>query len=61
MHVRTDGRGLVTGGADKDVKFWDIEDKRDDVCANCPTDRANACRTHFELAQIDDDLVPGPH
>lgn len=36
MHVRTDGRGLVTGGADKDVKFWDIEDKRDDVRVNAP-------------------------
>lgn len=35
MHVRPDGHGLVTGGADKDVKFWDIEEKRakeDDVC-----------------------------
>lgn len=35
MDIRSDGRGLVTGGADKDVKFWDIEEKRvneDDVC-----------------------------
>jgi len=35
MHVRPDGRGLVTGGADKDVKFWDIEEKgvgEGDVC-----------------------------
>ena len=34
MHVRPDGRGLVSGGADKDVKFWDIEEKRGDVCIN---------------------------
>ncbi|GAA5973416.1 hypothetical protein JCM21900_001747 [Sporobolomyces salmonicolor] len=27
MHVRPDGRGLVTGSADKDVKFWDFEVK----------------------------------
>ncbi|GAA5856650.1 hypothetical protein JCM8547_005912 [Rhodosporidiobolus lusitaniae] len=25
VHVRPDGRGLVTGSADKDVKFWDFE------------------------------------
>jgi len=35
MHIRPDGRGLVTGGADKDVKFWDIEEEQaeeGDVC-----------------------------
>jgi U3 small nucleolar RNA-associated protein 12 len=26
MHVRPDGRALVTGSADKDVKFWDFEE-----------------------------------
>ncbi|KAL7420607.1 beta transducin [Cryptotrichosporon argae] len=25
IHVRPDGRGLVSGSADKDVKFWDFE------------------------------------
>jgi len=63
MHIRPDGRGLVTGGADKDVKFWDIEEKRvneDDVCRHA-TDRTSACETDFELAQIDNDLVPSPH
>jgi U3 small nucleolar RNA-associated protein 12 len=25
MHVRPDGQALVTGSADKDIKFWDIE------------------------------------
>lgn len=25
LHVRPDGRGLVTGSADKDIKFWDFE------------------------------------
>ena len=64
MHVRPDGRGLVTGGADKDVKFWDIEEKpvnEDDVCQRT-TDRTSAWKmTDFELAQIDNDLVPSPH
>jgi len=27
MHVRADERALVTGGADKDVKFWEFERK----------------------------------
>lgn len=30
LHVRPDGRGLVTGSADKDVKFWDFEVKEED-------------------------------
>ena len=25
IHVRPDGKGLVSGSADKDVKFWDFE------------------------------------
>jgi WD40 repeat protein len=27
IHVRPDFGGVVTGSADKDVKFWDFEDK----------------------------------
>lgn len=27
LHVRPDFGGVVTGSADKDVKFWDFEDK----------------------------------
>ncbi|ORY22394.1 putative WD-repeat protein [Naematelia encephala] len=29
IHVRPDGRGLVSGSADKDVKFWDFEMRED--------------------------------
>ncbi|TXT15782.1 hypothetical protein VHUM_00285 [Vanrija humicola] len=29
LHVRPDGRGLVSGSADKDVKFWDFEMRED--------------------------------
>ena len=25
MHVRPDGKALVTGSADKDIKFWEFE------------------------------------
>lgn len=27
LHVRADGEALVTGSADKDVKFWEFEQK----------------------------------
>lgn len=27
LHVRRDGRTLVSGSADKDVKFWEFEEK----------------------------------
>jgi U3 small nucleolar RNA-associated protein 12 len=30
IHVRPDGRGLVSASADKDVKFWDFEMKETD-------------------------------
>jgi U3 small nucleolar RNA-associated protein 12 len=29
IHVRPDGRGLVSGSADKDVRFWDFEMKEE--------------------------------
>lgn len=27
LHVRKDGRALVSGSADKDIKFWEFEEK----------------------------------
>ena len=36
LHVRADGQTLVTGSADKDVKFWEFEQK--------PADNDNVCR-----------------
>ena len=27
IHVREDGQALVSGSADKDVKFWELEQK----------------------------------
>lgn len=29
LHVRPDFGGLVTGSADKDIKFWDIKEVQD--------------------------------
>ena len=63
MHIRPDGGGLVTGGADKEVKFWDIEEKRaseDDVCTR-PIDRTGASETDSKLVHIHNDHIPSPH
>lgn len=30
LHMRPDFGGMVTGSADKDVKFWDFEEKEDE-------------------------------
>ena len=38
LHVRPDGRGFVTGSADKDVKFWDFEVKEISTALSNPTD-----------------------
>ncbi|KZT24431.1 WD-repeat-containing protein [Neolentinus lepideus HHB14362 ss-1] len=36
MHVRSDGMALVTGSADKDVKFWEFEEKEGSAGGNGP-------------------------
>lgn len=30
LHLRADGQALVSGSADKDVKFWELEQKAAD-------------------------------
>jgi len=35
MHIRPDQQVLVTGGADKDVKFWNIEWRQSDDESVC--------------------------
>jgi U3 small nucleolar RNA-associated protein 12 len=39
IQVRPDQRGLVSGSADKDVKFWDFEMKETDANAQIVKDR----------------------
>lgn len=39
IQVRPDQRGLVSGSADKDVKFWDFEMKESDSNAQIVKDR----------------------
>jgi U3 small nucleolar RNA-associated protein 12 len=33
LHVRPDSKALVTGSADKDIKFWEFEQLNENVCA----------------------------
>lgn len=51
MHIRPDGGSLVTGGADKDVKFWDIEEKRVNEVRQRPVGRTNAREADFPNSQ----------
>ena len=49
IHVRADGQALVSGSADKDVKFWEFESKpvdKDNV--SCP--RLSQPLPHFDTA-----------
>ena len=49
IHVRADGQALVSGSADKDVKFWEFESKpvdKDNV--SCP--RLSQTLPHFDTA-----------
>ena len=39
MHLHPDEKVLVTGGADKDVKFWEFEQK--------PADSENVCHSRL--------------
>lgn len=62
MHIRPDGRGLVTGGADKDVKFWDIEERMDeDDVRRYLIDRTGASEADCKLVQIHNNLIPSSH
>lgn len=36
MHVRADAQALVSGSADKDVKFWQFEHKEDNAIVSKP-------------------------
>ncbi|KAK0206513.1 WD40-repeat-containing domain protein [Desarmillaria ectypa] len=51
LHVRADGKAVVSGSADKDVKFWDIEEKPRE-------DQTNALTlTHIRTLKMTDDVL----
>ncbi|KAJ0396168.1 hypothetical protein P43SY_006211 [Pythium insidiosum] len=52
MDVRPDGRGLVTGGADQHVNFWDFEMHRDDA-----TGALRLGLSHSRLLKMSDDVL----
>ena len=52
MHVRADGQALVTGSADKDVKFWEFEQKpvdTDNVSPQCNLLADNVCSCFLNM------------
>ncbi|TBU33243.1 WD40 repeat-like protein, partial [Dichomitus squalens] len=56
IHVRPDGTGLVSGSADKDVKFWDFERKP----ANSDNPRSNSSLltlVHIRTLKMTDDVL----
>ncbi|KAK0468320.1 WD40-repeat-containing domain protein [Desarmillaria tabescens] len=51
LHVRADGNAVVSGSADKDVKFWDIEEKPRE-------DQTRALTlTHIRTLKMTDDVL----
>lgn len=61
LHVRPDGRGLVTGSADKDVKFWDFEVK--EVAAEVADGAKTRVLTmaHTKTLKMTDDVLAVKH
>jgi U3 small nucleolar RNA-associated protein 12 len=57
LHVRPDGRGLVTGSADKDVKFWDFEVR--EIAAEVEGGPVNRVLTvaHTKTLKMTDDVL----
>ncbi|SCV71583.1 BQ2448_3171 [Microbotryum intermedium] len=57
LHVRPDGRGLVTGSADKDVKFWDFEVREiPSEVADGPVTRV-LTMAHVRTLKMTDDIL----
>lgn len=61
LHVRPDGRGLVTGSADKDIKFWDFEVREvetEEGVADVPSAKARVLTmAHTKTLKMTDDVL----
>ncbi|KAL4241239.1 TBC1 domain family involved in cilium biogenesis [Abortiporus biennis] len=55
MHVRRDGQALVTGSADKDVKFWEFEQKAAD--SDNPHSARLLSLMHVRTLKMTDDVL----
>ncbi|GJE84422.1 WD-repeat-containing protein [Phanerochaete sordida] len=55
MHVRADGQALVTGSADKDVKFWEFEQKAAD--SENPHSARLLSLVHVRTLKMTDDVL----
>ena len=63
IHLRPDGNGLVSGSADKDVKFWDFEHKpaNSDNVSLPPLVAVSALMLTFIAASEHQPPHPGPY
>ncbi|EMD40648.1 hypothetical protein CERSUDRAFT_130746 [Gelatoporia subvermispora B] len=55
MHVRADGQALVTGSADKDVKFWEFEERLAD--SENPRSAKLLSLVHIRTLKMTDDVL----
>ncbi|KZO97954.1 WD-repeat-containing protein [Calocera viscosa TUFC12733] len=55
IDVRPDGKGLVSGSADKDVKFWDLEPASTE--SGGPSSRPFLTITHARTLKMSDDVL----
>ncbi|KAE9410369.1 WD40 repeat-like protein [Gymnopus androsaceus JB14] len=55
LHVRADGEALVTGSADKDVKFWEFEQK--DAGENSTQSGKLLTLVHLRTLKMTDDVL----
>ncbi|GBE79565.1 Uncharacterized WD repeat-containing protein [Sparassis crispa] len=55
IHVRADGQALVSGSADKDIKFWDIEEKS--VNSENPRSARLLTLVHIRTLKMTDDVL----
>ncbi|KAJ1949514.1 beta transducin, partial [Linderina pennispora] len=57
IDVKPDGSGLVTGGADKSVKFWDFELVRDAQGDSAVVSRRRMTLEHVRTLKMSDDVL----
>ncbi|KAJ2395526.1 beta transducin [Coemansia sp. RSA 2603] len=57
IDVRPDKKGLVTGGADKCVKFWDFELVRDSQSPDSVVSRRRMTLEHVKTLKMSDDVL----
>ncbi|KAF9502684.1 hypothetical protein BS47DRAFT_1466384 [Hydnum rufescens UP504] len=61
MHVRPDGKALVTGSADKNTKFLEIETKTSDTARISFHSKNNVALVHIKTLKMTNDILVVEH